>query len=105
MPVPRRVVTQRTAGDVWFRSISTAAGIGVFVILFLIGLFLAIKAWPAFSYMGLRFFTTPAWVPQPQHGHPAEIGIAVAAVGTDPDRCRRTRAGGPDLHCISAVHQ
>jgi phosphate transport system permease protein len=81
-PVPRLVVTQRTPGDLWFRGVSKAAGVGVFVILFLIGLFLAIKAWPAFSYMGLRFFTTPSWVPQPQHGHPAEIGIAVAAVGT-----------------------
>jgi phosphate transport system permease protein len=55
---------------------------GVFVILALIGIFLAWQAWPAFQYMGLRFFTTPSWVPIPQHGHPAEIGIAVAAVGT-----------------------
>jgi phosphate transport system permease protein len=76
------VVTQRTSGDSAFRGISMAAGIFVFVILALIGIFLAIQAWPAFHYMGLRFFTTPEWVPQPQHGHPAEIGIAVAAVGT-----------------------
>ena len=81
-PVPRLVVTQRTTGDAWFRGISTTAGLGVFAILALIGLFLAIRAWPAFSYMGFRFFTTPSWVPQPQHGHPAAIGIAVAAVGT-----------------------
>ena len=32
--------------------------------------------------MGLRFFTTPALVPQPPARAPAEIGIAVAAVGT-----------------------
>jgi phosphate transport system permease protein len=81
-PRPRLIVTQRTSGDRAFRGISRTAGLGVFVILALIGIFLAIQAWPALSYMGLRFFTTPAWVPQPQHGHPAEIGIAVAAVGT-----------------------
>jgi phosphate transport system permease protein len=80
--MPRFVVTQRTTGDRWFRGTSTSAGIGVFVILGLIGVFLAIQAWPAFHYMGLRFFTTPSWVPQPHHGHPAEIGIAVAGVGT-----------------------
>jgi phosphate transport system permease protein len=81
-PVPRLVVTQRTQGDRIFRGVSKSAGASVFVILALIGIFLAIQAWPAFHYMGLRFFTTPGWVPQPQHGHPAEIGIAVAAVGT-----------------------
>jgi phosphate transport system permease protein len=81
-PTPRLVVTQRTGGDRAFRGVSRASGLFVFVILALIGIFLAIQAWPALSYMGLRFFTTPAWVPQPQHGHPAEIGIAVAAVGT-----------------------
>jgi phosphate transport system permease protein len=58
------------------------AGISVFVILALIGLFLALRAWPAFHYMGFRFFTTPGWVPESQHGHPAAIGIGVAAVGT-----------------------
>jgi len=82
LPEPRVVATQRTPGEKWFRGVARAAGLGTFVILALIGIFLAIRAWPAFSYMGWRFFTTPAWVPLPQHGHPAEIGIAVAAVGT-----------------------
>ena len=80
--VPRPIVTQRTKADKWFRGVSFASGMAVFVILGLIGLFLAIRAWPAFSYMGFRFFTTPSWVPLARHGHPAEIGIAVAAVGT-----------------------
>jgi phosphate transport system permease protein len=80
--VPRVVVTQRTTADKWFRSVSQAAGVGVFVILGLIGIFLAIRAWPALSYMGVRFFTTPSWVPISQHGHAAHVGIAVAAVGT-----------------------
>jgi phosphate transport system permease protein len=80
--VPRLVMTQRTTGDRWFRGTSMTAGIGVFVILALIGIFLAIQAWPALHYMGVRFFTVPAWVPHAEHGHPAEIGIGVAAVGT-----------------------
>ncbi|MGP0030171.1 MAG: phosphate ABC transporter permease subunit PstC [Acidimicrobiales bacterium] len=81
-PVPRLVVTQRTRGDRIFRGTSRTAGLSVFVILALIGVFLFIQALPAFEYMGLRFFTTPSWVPQPQHGHPASIGIGVAAIGT-----------------------
>lgn len=79
---PRLIVTQRTTADKWFRGVSYASGVGVFVILAAIGIFLAIRAWPAFSAMGLRFFTIPSWVPLPRHGHPAEIGIGVAAVGT-----------------------
>ena len=40
-PVPRLVVTQRTQGDLIFRGVSKLAGAGVFVILALIGIFLA----------------------------------------------------------------
>jgi len=82
MPPRRTVVTQHTRGDTWFRGVARASGVGVFVILALIGIFLAIQSWPAFHTMGLRFFTTPSWVPIPRHGHPPEFGIAVAAVGT-----------------------
>jgi len=80
--VPRSLDTRRTPGDQAFRGVTMAAGCLVFAILGLIGVFLAIRAWPAFSYMGWRFFTTPSWVPKPAHGHPAEIGIGVAMVGT-----------------------
>lgn len=82
VPEPRLVVIQRTRGDRWFRGTAYSAGIVVFLVLGLIGLFLAIQSWPALHYMGLRFLTTPAWVPQPRHGHPASFGIGVAGVGT-----------------------
>ena len=79
---PRAVSTQRTAADKVFRGVSTGAGLSVFVILLLIGIFLFKEAWPAFSYMGLRFFSTKTWVPIPQHGHAAEFGVATALLGT-----------------------
>jgi phosphate transport system permease protein len=81
-PAPRAVSTQRTTADRSFRGVATACGLFVFVILFLIGLFLFIQAWPAFSHMGLRFFTTQTWVPLPRHGHTAQFGVQTALVGT-----------------------
>ncbi len=79
---PRLVVTRRTRSDLWFRGTAYSAGTVVLLVLGLIGLFLALQSWPALHYMGLRFLTTPAWVPQSQHGHPASFGIGVAGIGT-----------------------
>ncbi len=81
-PTPRSVSTQRTAADRWFHGVTMSSGLGVFVILLLIGVFLFIQAWPAFSYMGLRFFTTQTWVPLPGHGHAAHFGVETALAGT-----------------------
>jgi len=81
-PVPRDVSTQRTAADRWFTGGAAVVSSLVFVILFLIGLFLFIQAWPAFAHMGFRFFTTQTWVPLPEHGHSAQIGVETALAGT-----------------------
>jgi phosphate transport system permease protein len=53
----------RTHGDRIFRAIATVGGLSTFVILVLIGTFLLLKAWPAFKYMGARFFTEFQWNP------------------------------------------
>ncbi|MHB8439340.1 MAG: phosphate ABC transporter permease subunit PstC [Acidimicrobiales bacterium] len=82
VPKPRPLDVTRTTSDAVFRGLTKGAGILVFAILALIGIFLAIQAEPALRFMGLRFFTTPSWVPIARHGHPASIGIAVAAEGT-----------------------
>ncbi len=79
---PRAISTERTTADRLFQGVSMAAGVSVFVILFLIGVFLFWEAWPAFSHMGLRFFSTQTWLPIPRHGHAAEIGVATALLGT-----------------------
>jgi phosphate transport system permease protein len=57
----REVSVNRTAGDRFFRLLATAGGLTTLVLLFLIGLFLLIQAWPAFKVAGLSFFTTQTW--------------------------------------------
>ena len=64
---PRTITHSPTGGDRMFRRLATAAGLATFAILFLIGLFLLIKAWPAFHAMGFRFFTTTRWDPEGSH--------------------------------------
>src|SRR5262245_14379809 len=61
--VPRSIHMVRTRGDRIFRAIATAGGLSTFVILVLIGTFLLLKAWPAFKFMGARFFTEFQWNP------------------------------------------
>jgi len=53
--------------------------VGVLVILFLIGLFLAIQAYPAIKYMGWRFFTETGWITQGPH---ASFGVGGLAYWT-----------------------
>jgi phosphate transport system permease protein len=64
---PRDVIPTRTGVDRIYRRLALGAGLGTFVILFLIGLFLLIKSWPAFHLMGLKFFTTKTWDPEGTH--------------------------------------
>ncbi len=64
---PRTITHTRTGVDRAFRRLATGAGLATFVILFLIGLFLLIKSWPAFHTMGLKFFTTSRWDPEGSH--------------------------------------
>jgi phosphate transport system permease protein len=65
-PTPRQIHTVHTRGDKVFRRAASAAGVSTLVILILIGLFLTIKAWPAFQAQGLKFFTTQEWVTPPR---------------------------------------
>ena len=65
-PLPRRVVSTSSRSDRVFHRLATGAGMSTLVILALIGTFLFIKAWPAFRYAGLKFFTTTQWLPPPR---------------------------------------
>ena len=58
VPTPRQIVSLRTRSDRVFRGIATGAGSSTLILLFLIGLFLTIKAWPALKCAGSSFFTT-----------------------------------------------
>ena len=53
-----------------------------FVVLFLIGLFLFIRAYPAFKYMGWRFFTTTQFTTNSTKGLPAKFGVVAALYGS-----------------------
>jgi phosphate transport system permease protein len=53
--------------------------LATFVILFLVGLFLFLKGWPAFHKMGFRFFTSQAW--NPSGTHPS-VGVAAVLYWT-----------------------
>ena len=66
VPQPRKVVVVRTRADRFFRALATAGGSFTFVLLFLIGLFLFLKALPAFQDAGLAFFTRQPWVTPPR---------------------------------------
>ena len=74
-PNPRQIATLRTRSDRVFRGIATSAGSSTLILLFLIGLFLTIKAWPALKCAGASFFTTSEWVPPPR-GDCSTFGVA-----------------------------
>lgn len=65
-------------GDTIFRAVTLAAGIFVLVVLAAIGIFLLVKAIPAFSHDKGNFFTTKTWSPDGS----AVFGIAALAFGT-----------------------
>ena len=67
-PVRRQISSPRTRGDRIFHAIARASGFGTFVLLFLIGLFLLLKAWPALRYAGWGFFTRTEWIFNPATG-------------------------------------
>ncbi len=61
--LPRRIHAPRTRADRVFRGVAGAAGLTTFVVLFLIGVFLFLRAIPTFRQNGWSFFTTTAWNP------------------------------------------
>ena len=76
--VPRRIRSQRTRADRVYRLTASGAGLVTLVVLFLIGLFLFLRALPAFRENGLSFFTTTGWNPSVPH----ETGVAALLYGT-----------------------
>ena len=64
-PAPAALASPGRAGwrDRGFRSLSLACGLLVLVILLLIATSTTQKAWPAFSHVGIRFFTSKRWAP------------------------------------------
>ncbi|HEY5247372.1 MAG TPA: phosphate ABC transporter permease subunit PstC [Dermatophilaceae bacterium] len=66
-------------GDKIFRSLSSAAGALVLLIMAAIGAFLIWKAIPALQANTASFFTTQAWTPD---ANPSVFGIAALAFGT-----------------------
>ena len=75
VPTPRDVVTVRTRADRVFRGLATASGAFTLLLLVIIGLFLLIKAWPAFQDAGWSFFTQTSWLPPPR-GTSDTYGVA-----------------------------
>lgn len=76
---PISLSTRRSLQDRLFRGVSRTAGLTTFVILFLIGLFLALQSRPAFSAMGWAFFTNTGWVTTGAH---PKFGVLSALTGT-----------------------
>jgi len=81
MSTPAPIVTRPDRGtdDKIFRGVVRAAGFGALVLLFLIGLFLFLRGWPALRLMGWHFFTTSGF--RTLGAHP-QFGVAAALYGT-----------------------
>ena len=76
---PITLATRRSPQDRIFRGVSRTAGLTTFVILFLIGLFLALQSRQAFQAMGWAFFTNTGWVTTGAH---PKFGVLSALTGT-----------------------
>jgi len=83
-PAPKALTSPGRAGssDRAFRVLSLSCGLLVLVILGLIAVSMTSKAWPAFTYDGLRFFTTTRWAPSAEvfGSLPFVYGTVVTAV-------------------------
>lgn len=81
-PRPVKPKTVRSRADVAFRWTVKWAGFATFVVLILIGLFLFLRALPAFRYMGIRFFTTSEFLTNSSRGVKADFGVRAALYGS-----------------------
>jgi len=79
IPEKVQIKSKLSFEDRAFRGLAKSAGIGTFVILVLIGLFLLIESVPAFRSQGLHFLTNTVW--QPTGKHP-KFGVASALTGS-----------------------
>jgi phosphate transport system permease protein len=77
---PLKLVVRRSRADNVYRRVAWLAAVSTFVILVLIGIFLFIRAKPAFDYMGYwGFLTTKVWNLSGKH---PVFGVGSALVGT-----------------------
>jgi phosphate transport system permease protein len=76
---PREIHVIRTRGDRVFRVLANLGGATTLLILFLIGLFLLLKGWPALQHAGWSFFTESEWSPTAEGG---TFGVAAALYWT-----------------------
>ena len=80
LPAPLSISVRRSRADMVYRRIAWTAAVSTFVILVLIGLFLYLRAKPAFDYMGYwGFLRTQVW--NVDGVHPS-FGVWSALVGT-----------------------
>lgn len=77
VPARRVIVARPTRQDQGFVAGARSAAISTLVIMGLIGIFLAIGAWPAINQQGLAFFTEHQWLPEA-----GTFGIASLLWGT-----------------------
>ncbi len=75
---PRAVAARRSLADRVYRGLATAAGISTFVVMGLIGLFLAVQAWPALKVSGWGFLTEQSWTVNDK----GDFGVAALLFGT-----------------------
>ena len=78
-PSPIVVSSLRRTDDRLFRGLVRGAGFGALVLLFLIGLFLFLRGWPALHLRGWQFFTTSGY--HTLGAHPA-FGVLASLYGT-----------------------
>jgi phosphate transport system permease protein len=78
-PKPIRLHTRLSRADQVFRLVTKSSGGFTFVVLFLIGFFLFLKALPALRVAGLSFFTTTGFVTTGAH---PKFGVASALYGS-----------------------
>jgi phosphate transport system permease protein len=74
---PRALVETVGFTDRVFRGVARGSGIAVLLIMSMVGIFLAVRAWEALSVSGTSFLTTQQWEPDARN-----FGIAAIIVGT-----------------------
>jgi phosphate transport system permease protein len=82
VPPPRLLSTDYSLGDRAYRGAARVVGLSTLVVLFLIGLFLFLKGWSAFSSQGLHFFTNTGFQTEATKTTKPEFGIRAALTGT-----------------------
>ena len=75
---PRVIAARRSRADRIYRGAAKSAGLGTFVVMGMIGIFLAVQAWPALEVAGWSFFTEQKW----QITANGQFGVAALLFGT-----------------------